>query len=136
MTVPVDYVQSAFPGGGIELKSCMGEYEMKVHSDFVWVDPEITVTVPKGYKFDGASIPRSMWRVIGGPWGPYRDAAAVHDYLYSDGHREYPEVTRKQADGYFRKIMKQAGVSSWLAWTMHKAVRAGGWVGWNKHRRV
>ena len=135
MSQPLDYVTPAFPLGGIVLRSIPGRYEMETAAPFTWIGPDITIEIPKRYMFDGASIPRPFWRVVGSPWGPYRDAAAVHDYLYSDGHLEYPEVTRKQADQYFHQIMIQVGISKVLAAIMYRAVRVGGWRGWNRARK-
>lgn len=134
---PLDYVVlPSMPFGGIVLRSIPGRYEMETAAPFEWVGPDITVRIPKHYVFDGASIPRPFWRVVGSPWGPYRDAAAVHDYLYSHGHKAYPEVTRKQADKYFRQIMLEVGIGKTLAAIMYRAVRVGGWRGWNRARNA
>lgn len=36
---------------------------------------------PSGMVSDGASIPSSLWSLVGGPWsGPHRKAAVVHDF--------------------------------------------------------
>src|SRR5688572_6845158 len=41
----------------------------------------VTWPVPAGIEVDGASIPRPLWSLIGGPFeGPYRDASIVHDH--------------------------------------------------------
>lgn len=52
------------------------------------------ITVKKGFDFDGASIPRSMWSVYGNPLsGKFRIAALVHDVLYAS-----QKVSRELAD--------------------------------------
>lgn len=133
------------PNGGIELKSIPGHHRMRVLRDFIWKGAR-TVVVPAGYVFDGASIPRLFWRVIGGPWGPYRDAAAVHDYLYSDGHLAFPDqpdadgkrrpgITRQEADDIFYRIMLEVGISRFKASLMRRAVRIGGRKAWQEYRR-
>lgn len=143
---PSKYLEPMFPGGGIELKSIPGHHRMRVISDFVWKGTR-KVTVPKGYVFDGASIPRVFWRVIGGPWGPYRDAAAVHDYLYSHGHLAFPDepdadgnrrpsITREEADNIFHRIMLEVGISRFKASLMRRAVRLGGGKAWKDYRRA
>lgn len=39
-----------------------------------------TWTARKGERFNGASIPKPLWSVVGGPYeGAYRDAAVIHD---------------------------------------------------------
>jgi len=41
-----------------------------------------SITVPAGFDFDGASIPRVLWALVGSPYtGDYRDGAVVHDWL-------------------------------------------------------
>jgi len=43
------------------------------------------VTVPYGLVFDGASIPKFLWPVVGHPYdSDFVQAAAVHDYLYQN----------------------------------------------------
>lgn len=42
---------------------------------------EHVVRIPQGYTFDGASIPRVMWSIVGSPFEPdYMLAACVHDW--------------------------------------------------------
>ncbi|WP_164757585.1 MULTISPECIES: DUF1353 domain-containing protein [unclassified Mesorhizobium] len=37
--------------------------------------------VPSGTEVDGASIPKPLWSIIGGPFeGKYRNASVIHDY--------------------------------------------------------
>lgn len=86
-------------------------------ADFYWYDPVFGwIVVPKGFVFDGASIPRIAWSVTGVT--PFSNeiicAAVVHDYLYTnfkflavDG--EVEKVTRKEADQVFLRIMKYQG---------------------------
>lgn len=75
--------------------------------------------VPEGYVFDGASIPRVFWRVIGGPLdGPYRDASVVHDYLC-----DHPQVPWRVAHLIFWEAMRARGVRPLKAWLMWAAVR-------------
>jgi len=86
------------------------------------------VTVPAGFETDFASIPRLFWSVIP-KVGRYNHAAVIHDYLY----RTQPDGwTRGMADTVFQDLMREDGVCASRAWTMHRAVRLGGWVTWRK----
>ena len=94
--------------------------------------------IPKGFRFDLASIPRLFWVVPGfAPFELSTAAPLVHDYLYRfEGHLPAGQVvpprrfTRREADMYFRLIMKNEGVGvirRTLAWW---GVRLGGWIAW------
>lgn len=75
------------------------------------------IIIPKDFVFDGASIPRFLWSIIGCPFSPrFRAAALVHDYLYSI-HKG-----RAIADRIFRQMLLDAGVSKYTARKMFLAV--------------
>jgi len=51
--------------------------------------------VPAGTVVDGASIPRALWALIGGPFeGKYRDASIVHDHYCDLRSRAWEAVHR------------------------------------------
>lgn len=78
--------------------------------------------VPVGAKIDGASIPQSLWSLIGGPFeGKYRDASVVHDYYCDTRSEPWRAVHRVFYDG-----MRASGVSSIRAKVMYAAVYFGG----------
>lgn len=77
------------------------------------------MTIPEGYEFDGASIPRVFWTIIGPPFSPrFMEASLVHDYLCNI------KYDREAADKKFKHLLRKAGVSSWRASAMYSAVRA------------
>jgi hypothetical protein len=79
-----------------------------------------TFTVPVGFRTDFASVPTVfVWLIP--RYGVYTKAAIVHDYLC----REAP-VDRADADGLFRRALRELGVSVLRRWIMWAAVRAGG----------
>lgn len=82
-------------------------------------------TVPAGTWTDMASIPRVLW-VFLPPIGPHNKAAVIHDDLYAS-HR----VSRWDADGIFRRILKESGVGFAARWSMWLGVRLGGWMAWH-----
>ena len=75
-------------------------------------------TVPDGAKVDGASIPRSLWSLVGGPFeGKYRNASVIHDF-YCDTRIEPWRAVHK----VFFDAMRVSGVSSNRAKVMYAAV--------------
>jgi hypothetical protein len=87
------------------------------------------ITIQPRFRFDGASIPRFFWRVIGSPFvGRYRSAALLHDALYS------AEIySRRKCDHLFLVAMANDGVVWWRRNAMWAAVRIGGGFVWRKH---
>jgi hypothetical protein len=87
------------------------------------------ITILPGFRWDGASVPRFFWRVIGAPRnGKYVPAALLHDALYAA-----ELFSRLQCDRVFLDYMEQLGVSWWRRNAMYLAVRVGGGFVWRKH---
>jgi Protein of unknown function (DUF1353) len=85
----------------------------------------LTITVPKGFQTDLASVPRLpvvFW--LTGDCA--REAAVVHDYLYQS-HM----VDRAMADAVLREASQATGVPGWRRWLMWAGVRAGGGSHWD-----
>lgn len=74
--------------------------------------------VPPGAWLDGASIPRPLWSVVGGPYeGLYRTASIVHDhYCITRSH------TWRDTHRMFHDAMRCSGVGSVKASVMFYAV--------------
>lgn len=87
-----------------------------------------SITVPKGFKTDLASIPwpASMFIPI---VGRYNQSAILHDFLYSTQER-----LRKEADKIFLESMKVLEVHWFKRNIMFFAVRLFGWISWNRHK--
>ena len=77
--------------------------------------------IPYGYEWDGASIPRGLWSVLG--YGKFHPkvmlASLLHDYYYDD-----PKVDQKWLDEAFADLLRDAGVPWWRIKLMYRAVRA------------
>ena len=83
-------------------------------------------SVPTGAEVDGASIPRALWSVIGGPFtGKYREASVVHDYYCDVRNRAW-----EQTHWMFYEAMMANGVDPAQATIMYSAVHTFGprWV--------
>lgn len=92
--------------------------------------PGFSYVIPNGFKTDGASVPRFLWRVCGTPLGvPRLYAAIVHDWLYSGG---LPGVSRADADAVYRDMLIAMGVSkakAWIEWAALRCCGASHWQG-------
>lgn len=65
------------------------------------------IYIKEGFKFDGASIPRALWRVCGHPFTCPRVAAALaHDWLYASH-----AVDRETADKIYHELQKVLGIN-------------------------
>ncbi|MDX9785466.1 MAG: DUF1353 domain-containing protein [Desulfobacterales bacterium] len=82
------------------------------------------IRVPAAFQYDGASIPRLVWPVIGSPFQPrFMNAAVFHDWIY---HTH--QIERCEADNLFHELLLESGVAAETAATMRYAVRSfGGW---------
>lgn len=75
-------------------------------------------TAPKGAVTDGASIPSSLWSVVGSPFsGKYRTAAVIHDYYCETKSRPWKSVHKT-----FYTASRAAGVGATKANIMYFAV--------------
>jgi len=90
------------------------------------VPTEHLISVPVGFITDFASVPRLLWPILP-PWGNYGKSAVVHDYLYKT-----KTFSRRRSDQIFLEGMRVLGVSWKTRTTMYGAVRAWGWIAWNR----
>jgi hypothetical protein len=93
---------------------------MTLLSELRYTDPEGKVWIaPAGSVVDGASIPRSLWSLMGGPFeGRYRNASVLHDVSYDQKTRPWSECDRM-----FYNAMRCSGVGGVEAGTMYYALR-------------
>lgn len=86
------------------------------------------VTVPAGFRSDGASVPRFFWRAVFPPGDVHAlSGAFLHDFVY----RTHPAGwTRKEADRVFFEILTADGVPwrrACLAWLGVRLFGAPAW---------
>jgi hypothetical protein len=87
--------------------------------------------IKAGFVFDGASIPRFLWRLCGHPLEAPRIAAALaHDWLYR------AQVTdRDIADDIFNILCKRVGMACWRTGPEYYALRIFGWAAWRANHK-
>jgi hypothetical protein len=93
--------------------------------------------IPKGFIFDGASIPRPLWWFLS-PVGLLLIPGLIHDwgYRYNTGSGVKSNISDRGIwDILFRQIIKEVTDTTIIPWIAWAAVRIGGWKAWRKHRR-
>ena len=88
---------------------------------YQYLQANTAYTVPVGFKTDFASIPKIFQSIIADSESDIRDAAVIHDWLYSTGF-----VPRLEADRILRAAMLELGASRLKAYVVFLAVRLGG----------
>ncbi|WP_131769358.1 DUF1353 domain-containing protein [Candidatus Protofrankia californiensis] len=82
----------------------------------IYEGKEQVFTVPKGFGTDFASVPRFLtWLVP--TYGRYTKAAVLHDWLWKLA--DAGDFDRADADGIFRRAMRELDVAflrRWLMW--------------------
>ncbi len=105
--------------GELLLKPLSDGRLMQLQNSFGYVDPAgARWPVPAQAVVDGASIPRVLWPVVGGPWeGSYRQASVVHDWYCAVRTRPW-----KHTHKMFYDAMRTSGVPPMRAKIMFLAV--------------
>jgi hypothetical protein len=106
-----------------------------------WSTPKNTyiIEAKKGFTWDGATIPRPLWSIIGYyPTGIMLAASLWHDLIYiQKGNiynmhtNEYKFISRKHCDQLFYAHMLQSGVKEKAARTMYQTIRLFGRFYWS-----
>lgn len=101
----------------------INDREAVLTKDLVICFDGLQFTIKKGYKTDGASIPRIFWS-IGSPYaGKTLSPSIFHDMMY-----ESELYSRTCADNNFLFLMRKNGVSWIKRVTYWSAVRLFGWA--------
>jgi len=117
-SVSVDSKWGYFDGDPVTKWNADGR-TMTLLTELRYTDPQGFVWVaPIGSVVDGASIPRYLWSIMGGPFeGRYRNASVLHDVAYGDHKRPWQDCDRM-----FYYAMRCSGVSAIEAKTMFYAL--------------
>lgn len=100
----------------------------KLEKKFIVQVDNYTITIPKGFHSDFASIPRVFWPVQS-PYDYKNIAPAIlHDYQYTCPNN----LTRRQIDSIFYSALIDNRVNPVVAYAFWIAVRVGGSSHFNK----
>jgi len=119
----------------------MGTRRWVISKDWVYKLDEVEYVIPKGFEFDGASVPKFLASWLS-PVGVLLMGGLVHDYAYKyqtlkrKGKGTYGILTQKEADVIFRDINIEQNGFHFLNYLAYWALRLGGFVAWNGHRKV
>lgn len=100
--------------------------EMVLLKDWRFVVDAKEFYIPASFSWDGASIPRVFWSIVGDPFEPdFWAASLAHDWLYLTH-----QTNRAIADDLLYQFLRLCGVGAFRARTMWSAVRVGGAGRW------
>lgn len=78
-------------------------------------------TIPESYCWDGASIPRIFWRLIGAKTdNRFLIPSMIHDVLCEN--KDYVDNDRYFADKVFERLLYVSGVPAFSRWLMFHSV--------------
>lgn len=108
----------------------------RLTKDYPFTVDGVTETIPKGYEWDGATIPRWFWSIIGYyPMGAMAEPSVIHDWIYvNKGILPNSTYTRSRCDKLFYKHMLKSGVTPHSALRMYRVVQLFGFYFWRTFR--
>lgn len=81
------------------------------------------IAINKGYNWNGANIPRFLWRLVGSQYNPeFLPASMVHDWLCENKDFIARNGVKISSD-IFKDILILYKVNKFKAWVMASAVR-------------
>ena len=112
-----------------------------VAKDFHYKLKGVEYIIPKGFVFDGASVPKFLASFLS-PVGVLLIGGLIHDYAYKYAALKPKNdkdalliVNQKEADIIFRDINIEVNGFHFLNYLAYWALRIGGFVAWNGHRK-
>ena len=119
----------------------LGTRNWVILKDFKYTLNGTEYVIPKGFTFDGASIPKFL-RTFFSPVGVLLMGCLVHDYMYkyaackpADKKGQLLLVDQKRADEIFRDINIEVNGFYFMNYLAYWSLRLGGFVAWNGHRK-
>ena len=119
----------------------MGTRTWEITKDFHFSINGEDFIIPKGFVFDGASIPKFLHTWLS-PVGVLLMGGLVHDFMYAHksllrkGKKSFDPINgQKQADQIFRDINIEVNGFRLLNNLAYYALRLGGFVAWESHRK-
>ena len=118
----------------------LGVRHWEITKDFYFSLKGEEYVIPQGFEFDGASVPKflAMWL---SPTGVLLMGGLIHDFGYKYGtllrsdRTSIGDKSQKWMDTLFRDICIEQNGFKLLNYLAYWALRLGGFVAWNGHRR-
>jgi hypothetical protein len=114
---------------GVKVRQLGATANYEVIEDYTYQYGPYKITVPSGFVYDRASIPRIFW-VLMDKDSLSNVAPLFHDFLYRNGGKPpknlvfpYHTFTREDTDNLFFELMTKCGVETWRRQAAYKAVR-------------
>lgn len=105
------------------------KYWKIIKSIHILLSNKEVITVPYGFYYDMATIPKLLWSLI----RPFNDAllaTLIHDYLYI--HQEVHNLTRAQVDKEMLIWSNKINGNKFDNYLRYVFVRLLGWLWWKK----
>lgn len=101
-------------------------------TSFLFNNKEYNLLIKKGFEWDGATIPRFLWSIIGFyPAGILLVPSLWHDYVYyNKGFVNGVFISRNMSDLLFYEHLIISGVKVSTAKRIYKAIRIFGMIYW------
>jgi hypothetical protein len=119
----------------------LGTRNWELIQDWKYNIDGVEYIIPKGFQFDGASIPKFL-RTFFSPVGVLLMGGLVHDYMYKYAACKPVSkkdallvVNQKKADQIFRDINIVVNGFYTMNYLAYWSLRIGGFVAWNGHRK-
>ncbi len=119
--IRVRYPHPNSDSGDVCAKPFLSENELEVVlMDFIEME-SFSFVIPKGYCWDGATIPRFFWRFVGSKTdNRFLIPSLVHDFCCEN--HEIVNHDRYFADKVFERLLFVSGVNPFLRWLMFHSV--------------
>ncbi len=103
----------------IDEKPFLNKTDLKVK--ITYLSEEYEFSIPRGYTWDGASIPRFFWRLIGPKTSPdFLIPSMIHDVLCE--HHDYIDFDRYLSTIVLERLLYCSGVNAFKRWIMKHSV--------------
>ena len=113
-----------------------------VMEDWCYTLRGIYMVIPKGFIFDGASVPKYFWSWVS-PTGILLIAGLIHDYGYKYGtllKLDKKSTTGPQSlrntDRLFLEVNIEVNGFKVINYLVFLGLRAGSWWAWHNHRKA
>ena len=127
--------------GGIKIWLFVSR-KWEIVSDYHYVVDGKELVIPKGFIFDGASVPKFLHTWLS-PMGVLLVGGLIHDYGYKyqtllcKGKKKHIGIkTQKELDIIFRDVNIIQNGFRLINYLAYYGLKLGGFATWNKHRKV